>query len=337
MLYLAPTFLPVIFMAMNCVVKPPYWTYFEMPLQENQRLLLYPRQLMVLSCIQLNSLMKWQFSWEWLFYKGFHPFQQVATNGSFLLTILFDRIQQLLTSTIKKVSTKTKTKTQSVAQEKETIPTNSESAPKCLTTGEACHSTDNIFFDSDTDLLYLDTCATDSMSPYAQDFIPGTFVPIDDCPDVKGSGGNLQIKGYGTVRYSVVSDDGITYVLEVPDTAFVPTLDYRLLAPQYLKKVERIQGLVDHDGKFTTGFQVDETFSTLRYNGGKHTITIKHIPSARVPAMSINKGTGSYQAFCTEIDKFFPYPTSGSYALPTQRSDIDEDDSTFTPQLQTWT
>ena len=45
--------------------------------------------------------------------------------------------------------------------------------------------------------------------------------------------------------------------------------------------------------------------------------------------MSINQGTGSYQAFCTEIDKIFPHPTCGSYALPTQRSDIDEDDSTF--------
>ena len=142
-------------------------------------------------------MMKWQFSWEWLFYKGYHPFQRVATNGSFLLSILFNRIQQILASTVNKISAKTKKQTD--VQETETIPTDTGLALKCLTTGEACHSTDNIFFDSDTDLLYLDTCATDSMSPYVQDFIPGTFVPIDDCPDVKGSGGNLSIKQYGTV------------------------------------------------------------------------------------------------------------------------------------------
>ena len=110
MLYLTPTILPVIFMVLTCILKPPYWTYFEMPLQENLRLLLYPRQLMILSCIQLNSMMKWQFSWEWLFYKGYHPFQRVATNGSFLLSILFNRIQQILASTVNKISAKTKNK-----------------------------------------------------------------------------------------------------------------------------------------------------------------------------------------------------------------------------------
>ena len=68
----------------------------------------------------------------------------------------------------------------------------------------------------------------------------------------------------------MVSDDGIPYVLEVPHTAFVPTLDYRPLAPQYLKKVECIQDLVDYDGTFSTGFHVDETFSTLKYNGGNY-------------------------------------------------------------------
>ena len=66
----------------------------------------------------------------------------------------------------------------------------------------------------------------------------------------------------------------------IPDTAYIPTMEYRLLAPQYLKKIEQLQGLVDHNRQFTTGFEVDEDFSTLRYNGGKHCITIRHITLA---------------------------------------------------------
>ena len=281
------------------MIKPPFWSYFELPLQENERLILYPRQLMLLSSIQLNSLLQWQFQWDWIFSRGFYPLQHMVNNGCYLLSVILTHVQKLLEISKPPTTPKSDTYNNTVT---DPLPAHDK---KCLTTSEACLSTDNIFFDSDTDLLYLDTCATDSMSPYLQDFVPGTFTPLHDLPDVKGSGGSLQIKGYDTVRYSVVSDDGHSYVIEIPDTAYIPTLDYRLLAPQYLKKVERLQGLVDHEGNFTTGFNVDETYSILRYNGGKHSITIQHIPSARVPAMPINRGTQTCQAFCTEIDKVF--------------------------------
>ena len=87
-----------------------------------------------------------------------------------------------------------------------------------------------------------------------------------------------------------------------------------------------MQGLVNADGKFTTGFHVDKVFLTLRYNGGKHICTICHIPSDRVPAMPVNRGTQSYQAFCTEMTKIFPAPKSECYAMPTQQ--VDDDEST---------
>ena len=304
---------PFLFITASCIMKPPYRSYFVMP-PKKKRLLLYPRQLLLFSSLQLNSIFKWQFSFSWMQYLGFSPIQRAATNGHYILTLLFNKLHDYLT---------TKSRINDVlvpsSKLKDRQPT-----PKCLTTEEACHSTDNIFFDSDGDLLYLDTCATDSMSPFLEDFIPGTYVPIVDIPDVKGSGGPLPVKGYGTARYSAISDDGHTYVLEIPDTAFIPSLDYRLLAPQYLKKVERLQGVVDANGNFTTGFHVDEDFSTLRYNGGNHICTIRHILAARVPAMPINRGTKSYQAFCSEMNKIFPAPKSECYAMPTQQVDDDE-------------
>ena len=240
-------------------------------------------------------------------YLGYFSLQRVATNGFYLLTLLTNKIQLYLSVQIK--ATNAHASNNNSQEDKQ--------SKQCLTTGEACHSTDSIFFDSDSDLLYLDACTTDSMSPCMADFIAGTFVPISYCPDVKGSGGALQIKGYGTVRYSVTSDGGHSHVLEISDTAFILSLDYRLFAPQYLKTIERLQVLADDNEEFATGFSVGEEFSTLRYNGGKHKHNIRHIPSARVPAMLINLGTGSYQAFCTEINKIFPHPKPECYAMPT--------------------
>ena len=250
LLHFFPYVFPFIFITISCVIQPPYWSHFDMPPKENKRLLLYPRQLLLFSSPQLNNIFKWQFSFSWMQYLGFFPIQRAATNGHYTLTMLLNKLHNCL-------SMQSKVTNAHVSSNKSH---DKQSSKKCLTTEEACHSTDSIFFDSDGDLLYLDICATDSMSPYVEDYIPSTFVPIDNLPDVKGSGGALPVKGYGTVRYSAMSDDGHSYVIEIPDMAFIPDLDYRLLAPQYLKKVERLQGLVDNNGEFTTGFHVDEDF-----------------------------------------------------------------------------
>ena len=117
--------------------------------------------------------------------------------------------------------------------------------------------------------------------------------------------------------------------MEIPDTVYIPTLEYRL---QYLKKIDQLQGLIDHDQQFIIGFKVDEDFSTLQYNGDKHCITICHIPLGQVPAMLINLSTASYQAFCTEINKVFHCPKNKTCTFPTG-SLIKDDESAIFAQI----
>ena len=86
----------------------------------------------------------------------------------------------------------------------------------------------------------MDSCVTDGMTPSLHDFEPGTYKTTPPSSYV-GSGGNGQILGYVTASYVVTSDDGIQYKMKVPNMAHSPTVPHRLLAPQYLKKIERIQ------------------------------------------------------------------------------------------------
>ena len=158
-LYSAPYTLLLLFIIISRVIRPPYRSYFDMPIQENKQLMLSPRHLMLLSNIQVNSLYKWHFTWDWLMQKRFYPVQHMVGNGHYLLSLLFDHIKQLLINSTKSDPTNSNITSPIDMDEK-------LHSKQYLTTSEACHSTDTIFFDSDTGLL---CSATDSMSPYMQD------------------------------------------------------------------------------------------------------------------------------------------------------------------------
>ena len=72
-LFCFPYVFPFVFITTSCIIKPPYWSYFDMPPKENKRFLLYPRELLLFSSLQLNSIFKWQFSFSWMRYLGFSP------------------------------------------------------------------------------------------------------------------------------------------------------------------------------------------------------------------------------------------------------------------------
>ena len=88
--------------------------------------------------------------------------------------------------------------------------------------------------------------------------------------------------------------------------AHSPTVPHLLLAPQYLKKIERIQKeenpYIFQSADQTTGLIIDETFSTLIYGHGIHTKLIKHLPVALVPAMRVNIGTDHFEKFSIALD-----------------------------------
>ena len=154
--------------------------------------------MIILSAIQINELFHWQFNLFSILSLGYHPLLLMVNNGCFI----FELISKHYHNSTSKPTTNEKHPTP-------TQPTTGNLLPQtrlCLDTGDDTPSTDNITFDSDSSLVYLDTCATDSMTPFFEDFIPGTFVSIENLPNVTGSGGKLKIKGVGTASY-VVHDD----------------------------------------------------------------------------------------------------------------------------------
>ena len=54
-----------------------------------------------------------------------------------------------------------------------------------------------------------------------RDFVPGTFEPCDPTP-MLGSGGSVEIKGYGLAHYEILDNNGEAYTLYVPDQPYVP-------------------------------------------------------------------------------------------------------------------
>ena len=80
-------------------------------------------------------------------------------------------------------------------------------------------------------MLYYDTCASHTSSPFRED-----FEELDETAtagQLDGIASGLQIRGTGTVKYCIMGDDGKSFVIKLP-AYWVPDLKCRLLTPQDL-------------------------------------------------------------------------------------------------------
>ena len=106
-------------------------------------------------------------------------------------------------------------------------------------------STDNIKFESDSVDVFLDTCVTDGENPFKNDFHPNTYVPTIE--QMQGSGGKLIIHSYGSIAYSVQTDDGSKVTINVNSRPYVPNLNFRLLALQHIATDRKNNELPEHE------------------------------------------------------------------------------------------
>ena len=60
---------------------------------------------------------------------------------------------------------------------------------------------------------------------------------------MEGLGGKLTIHVYGSIAYSVQTDDGSKVTIKVSNKPYVPNLKFRLLAPQHIATDEKHNGL----------------------------------------------------------------------------------------------
>ena len=84
-------------------------------------------------------------------------------------------------------------------------------------------------FDSDSYLIGIDNHSSKSISNKQSDFV-GSIRPCNGV--LNGIGGRLKIKGKGTIRWSILDDDGHKHSIKIHDCLYVPDAAIRLLSPQ---------------------------------------------------------------------------------------------------------
>ena len=94
----------------------------------------------------------------------------------------------------------------------------------------ANHGT-NFKYDSDSFTIGIDNHASRCMSNDIKHFI----TPLTPTPStrLRGAGGNLVVKGEGTVRWKIEDDNGKVHTMLIKNCLYVPDLHICLLSPQH--------------------------------------------------------------------------------------------------------
>ena len=99
---------------------------------------------------------------------------------------------------------------------------------------------------------------------------------------VKGVGGKINVKGYGTIKIQVVDDDNDLCDLVILNVLYVPECPMNLLSPQLwlecTDKPERI-------GEVTIG-----GMTVMFWDGKKFTKLVPHHPELKMPIFTTEDG-----------------------------------------------
>lgn len=95
-------------------------------------------------------------------------------------------------------------------------------------------SKQQVAFDTDAFPVRIDNCASRTMSFEKDDFVPSTLKPIKPIR-VKGFGSSTQtmVTHEGTVRWTILDDEGAPHDIVIPRSLYTPRSGERLLSPQH--------------------------------------------------------------------------------------------------------
>jgi hypothetical protein len=142
-------------------------------------------------------------------------------------------------------------------------------------------------FDSDSFDILVDGGATPaSISNCLDNFIqPPTTTNIR----IKGFNGTYSAARIGTVLLPILDDEGVSHVLQIPDTYFVASCPMRLLSPQHYS-----QQIHDHRGTYSTNFGNQVVFV---FNKKKYQVSIPLSPSSNVGILRSAPGHQVFSCF----------------------------------------
>jgi hypothetical protein len=118
--------------------------------------------------------------------------------------------------------------------------------------------------------IIVDSGCTTASSFDPLDF-EGPIIPMTS--RMQGIGATVDIKGRGTIKWTIIADDGGSRIIRTPGY-YVPDMQIRLLSPQAYMR----------DPTSTcTSFNIEPHAATLSWNGGRHTLTIPYDDATGLP------------------------------------------------------
>lgn len=136
--------------------------------------------------------------------------------------------------------------------------------------------------------IIIDTGASISLSPYASDFTTD-LKPVQNMT-IKGIASGLPVRGIGTLRYTITTDDGVSRMLLLQDCLYIPQCSIRLLCPRQI-------GL--NTGHSTDGFNALSSEPILTIHG--HPKTLKYDKISHLPLLFTTPGISTFMNYSCHL------------------------------------
>ena len=131
------------------------------------------------------------------------------------------------------ISAKKKGKTARIGNKtsKKYVFLNSDSATHVCSSTSATCTNKTVKFDTDSYTIGVDNHTSKCIINMITHFI-SALTPTPNTV-LRGAGGNLKVKGKGTVKWKIEDDDGKSHTILIKDCLYVPGISTCLLAPQH--------------------------------------------------------------------------------------------------------
>ena len=151
-------------------------------------------------------------------------------------------------------------------------------------------------FDSDSQVIGVDNHASRCMSNNLSDFI--TELKPANNTKVKGAGGNLQVKGIGTLKWRIQDDQGNTHEIYIKNALYIPDLPISLLSPQHWSQ----QAKDNNPKKDGTWCATYATHCVLHWDQQRYTKTVQHDKRTNTPRMYTLPRSTKYRKQVAALD-----------------------------------
>jgi hypothetical protein len=152
-------------------------------------------------------------------------------------------------------------------------------------------------FDSDSQTLRIDNCATRSILSHTEDFIT-PLTPVKD--KIQGISGKIdQSLMHGTIRWYIEDDDGVTHAITLPNSIYYPKAKSRLLSPQHWAQ-EAKDNQPQRNGTWCATY-CDKIVLFWNQQKCQRTIPLD-VHGENVATIRTAPGYKRFMAFCAEVE-----------------------------------